>query len=81
LAIKSIGIVRKLDDLGRLVIPVELRRSLDIDFKDGLEIFTEKDYIILRKYQPACVFCGDGDVTTNFKGKNLCKKCLAAMGC
>jgi len=80
LAIKSVGIVRKLDDLGRLVIPVELRRCLEIEYKDGLEIFTEGDCIILRKYQPSCVFCGNATVTINFKGKNLCEQCLSAMG-
>ncbi|MDR3588378.1 MAG: AbrB/MazE/SpoVT family DNA-binding domain-containing protein [Negativicutes bacterium] len=80
MSVKSIGIVRKLDDLGRLVIPVELRRSLEIEFKDGLEIFTENDCIILRKYHPACILCGSNDVTANFKGKNLCPQCLTALG-
>lgn len=79
MAMKSVGIVRKLDDLGRLVIPVELRRTLELDYKDGLEIFTEDDCIILRKYQPSCVFCGSDQVTTSFKGKNLCQQCLSVM--
>lgn len=80
MAIKSIGIVRKLDDLGRLVIPVELRRKLEIEYKDGLEIFTENDRIILRKYRPCCIFCDNPEVSQNFKGKNVCRQCLSAMG-
>ncbi|MDR3559828.1 MAG: AbrB/MazE/SpoVT family DNA-binding domain-containing protein [Negativicutes bacterium] len=77
---KSIGIVRKLDELGRLVIPIELRRVLNIEHKDGLEIFTDNDRIILRKYEPACVFCGNAKDITKFKGKNVCAPCLSAMG-
>lgn len=72
---KATGIVRKLDELGRVVIPVEIRRGLDLQEKDPLEIFVDGDQIILRKYQPDCVFCGDAAVTT-FKGKNLCQDCL-----
>ncbi|GBG58212.1 AbrB/MazE/SpoVT family DNA-binding domain-containing protein [bacterium BFN5] len=78
---KSTGIVRKVDELGRVVIPIELRRTLDIEEKDALEIYVDHDRIILRKYEPACscVFCGNGDEVTNFKGKNVCKHCLDAM--
>ena len=53
---KSTGIVRKVDELGRIVLPIELRRNLDIAERDGMEIFVENDRIILRKYEPACVF-------------------------
>lgn len=77
---KSIGIVRKLDELGRIVIPRELRRTLDIKEKDSLEIFVDGDQIILRKYEPACVFCGQADGVINFKGKNCCRTCLTAAG-
>lgn len=77
---KSTGIVRKVDDLGRVVIPIELRRTLDIEEKDGLEIFTDNEKIILRKYEPACVFCGNAKAISSFKGKNVCKECSAAMG-
>lgn len=77
---KSTGIVRRVDELGRVVIPIELRRNLDIEEKDGLEIFTDKGCIILRKYEPACVFCGNADGVTTFKGKNVCKECLETMG-
>ena len=80
LFMKSTGIVRKVDELGRVVIPIELRRTLDIEEKDALEIYVDSDRIILRKYEPACVFCGNADEVTNFKGKNVCKECLTSMG-
>lgn len=76
---KATGIVRKLDELGRMVLPVELRRTFEITEKDGLEIFVEKDRVILRKYEPGCIFCGSNDELTNFKGKNVCKECISAM--
>jgi transcriptional pleiotropic regulator of transition state genes len=76
---KSTGIVRKVDELGRVVIPIELRRTLDIEEKDALEIYVDSDKIILRKYEPACVFCGNADEVVNYKNKNVCKECLNAM--
>ncbi|NPV71109.1 MAG: AbrB/MazE/SpoVT family DNA-binding domain-containing protein [Firmicutes bacterium] len=76
---KSTGIVRKVDELGRVVIPIELRRTLDIEEKDSLEIYVDGDKIILRKYEPACVFCGNAQNVEHFKGKNVCKGCLAQM--
>ncbi len=76
---KSTGIVRKVDELGRIVLPIELRRTLDIDEKDALEIYVDGSSVILRKYEPSCVFCGDaGDVLT-YKGKNICRACLREM--
>jgi len=77
---KSTGITRKVDELGRVVIPIELRRTLGIEEKDPLEIFVDGDRIILRKYEPACVFCGSAADVTNFKGKNVCQSCLNSMG-
>ncbi len=77
---KSTGIVRKVDELGRVVLPVELRRNLAIEEKDGLEIFIDSDKIILRKYEPSCVFCGNVNDMTTFRGKNVCKQCMAVMG-
>jgi transcriptional pleiotropic regulator of transition state genes len=77
---KSTGIVRKVDELGRVVIPIELRRTLGIDQKDPLEIYVDNDRIILRKYEPACVFCGNANEVINFKGKKVCQECLATMG-
>ena len=56
---KSVGIVRKVDELGRIVIPVELRRKFGIDIKDSMEIYTEDNCIILKKYEPSCIFCCD----------------------
>ncbi|GAB6099730.1 AbrB/MazE/SpoVT family DNA-binding domain-containing protein [Halanaerocella petrolearia] len=76
---KSTGIVRKVDELGRVVIPVELRRTLDIDTKDSLEIYVDQEKIILKKYQPACIFCGNAGNIKNFKGKNICPDCLEEM--
>ena len=76
---KSTGIVRKVDELGRIVLPIELRRTLGIDERDSLEIYVDGSSVILRKYEPSCVFCGDaGDVLT-YKGKNLCRACLREM--
>jgi AbrB family transcriptional regulator, transcriptional pleiotropic regulator of transition state genes len=73
---KSTGIVRKVDELGRVVIPIELRRTLDIEEKDSLEIYVDGEKIILRKYEPACVFCGNANGVEHFKGKNVCRNCL-----
>ena len=77
---RATGIVRRVDQLGRIVIPRELRRSLDIVEKDGMEIFIEGDRIILRKYEPICVFCGSAKEVNDFKGKNVCQECLTTMG-
>ncbi len=77
---KSTGIVRKIDHLGRIVLPIELRRVLDIDKDSSLEIYVENDSILLRKYQPACVFCGSGEDVASFKGRNICAACRKAIG-
>lgn len=76
---KSTGIVRKVDELGRVVIPIELRRTLGIDEKDALEIYVDQEKIILKKYEPACVFCGSADNVQNFRGKLVCRECASAM--
>lgn len=76
---KSTGIVRKVDELGRIVLPIELRRTMDIGVGDSLEIYVDASSVILRKYEPSCVFCGDaGDVLT-YKGKIVCRACLQEM--
>ncbi|APF28035.1 transcriptional regulator, AbrB family domain protein [Clostridium sporogenes] len=77
---KSTGIVRKVDELGRIVIPKELRRTLNLEEGDGLEIYTEGEQIILKKYEPSCIFCGEAKEVINFKGKNICKICLKELG-
>lgn len=79
MCMKSTGIVRKVDELGRVVIPIELRRTLGIDEKDALEIYVDQEKIILKKYEPACVFCGSADDVQNFRGKLVCKECAQAM--
>lgn len=76
---KSTGIVRKVDELGRIVLPIELRRVLDIAEKDALEIYVDGSSIVLKKYQPACIFCDDARDVVNFKGKNVCRACMKEM--
>ncbi|MCW7999855.1 AbrB family transcriptional regulator [Clostridium sp. cpc1] len=77
---KSTGVVRKMDQLGRIVFPKELRRTLNLEEGDGLEIYTEGEQIILKKYEPCCIFCGEAKEVINFKGKNICKICLKELG-
>ena len=76
---KSTGIVRKVDELGRIVLPIELRRTLDIAEKDTLEIYVEGSAIVLKKYRPTCVFCDSTRDVSVFKGKNICPKCLREL--
>lgn len=72
---KSIGITRKPDALGRVVLPMELRRTMKIDDETPLEIFTEEDTIVLRKYEPGCVFCSGLDGLITYRGKRVCAGC------
>lgn len=76
---KSTGIVRKVDELGRIVLPIELRRNLDIEERDPVEIFLEGDKIVLQKYEPACLFCGSSNGLTQYRGKNVCRECVRNM--
>lgn len=76
---KSTGIVRKVDELGRIVVPMELRKTLDIKEKDPIEIFSEGDLIILRKFAETCVFCGENENNVKFEGKSICKKCCEKL--
>ena len=76
---KSVGIVRKVDELGRIVLPAELRNSLGIEKRHPLEIYVENEYIILKKYQPDCIFCGDVQDVSQYKGKNICQSCLSEL--
>ncbi len=76
---KSTGIVRKVDELGRVVIPIELRRTLGIEEKDALEIYVDSEKIILKKYEPACVFCGNASEVQHYRGKLVCRECTIAM--
>lgn len=76
---KSTGIVRKVDELGRVVLPIELRRTLGIGEKDALEIYVDGERIMLKKYEPACIFCGNADNVSHFKGKIICDSCVTEM--
>lgn len=73
---KSTGIVRKVDELGRLVLPIELRRTLEIGEKDALEIYVEGESVVLKKYKSTCIFCDEASDNIVFKGKNVCACCL-----
>lgn len=77
---KSTGITRHLDELGRIVLPKELRRTMHIEPKDELEIFIEEDRIVLKKYAPSCVFCnGEDGVTEEFMEKRVCRACIEKL--
>ena len=73
---KSTGIVRKVDELGRIVLPVECRRGLEIEDRDSLEVFIEGNTIILKKYEPAGIFCGESRDVHLYKGRNICPACI-----
>lgn len=76
---KSTGIVRKVDELGRIVLPIELRRTLDIAERDSLEIYVDGTSIILKKHEDSCVFCGNTKNVSEFKNKNICASCLQEL--
>ena len=76
---KSTGIVRKVDELGRIVLPSELRRTMGIEERDSLEIFIDNDKIILKKYQPSCVFLDTMDDLYDYKGKKISKKAVMEL--
>lgn len=73
---KSTGMVRKIDELGRIVLPKEIRDTMDIKSGDGIEIFVSEDKIILKKYEPSCIFCGNADNVEFYRGKLICRDCL-----
>ena len=73
---KSTGVVRKVDELGRIVLPISIRQTMDINEKDPLEIFIDENRIILQKYHPACVFCNNADRIVYFNNKRICEDCL-----
>ena len=78
---KSTGIVRKVDELGRIVLPIELRRTLNIDASKGdpIEIYMDGPSIVLKKFQPACIFCDNEKDIIEFRGKNICPRCFQEM--
>lgn len=77
---KALGIVRRIDDLGRVVLPKELRTTLGIAEKDGLEIYVEGESIILSKYVPHCTFCEEAEDVRPYRGKLVCASCREALG-
>ena len=77
--LKSTGIVRPVDNLGRIVLPIELRRVLDIDKDAALEVYVDNDAIVLKKYQPACIFCGSAEDVAQYQGRNICAACRAEI--
>jgi transcriptional pleiotropic regulator of transition state genes len=76
---KSTGIVRKVDELGRIVLPIELRRTLDIAERDELEIYLDDDKVVLKKYEPSCIFCGSSCGLVTYHGRNVCMECIENM--
>lgn len=76
---KSTGIVRKVDELGRIVLPIELRRTLDIAVRDELEIYLDDDKVILKKYEPSCIFCASPRNLVSYRGRNVCMECIRNM--
>ena len=72
---KPTGHVRRIDELGRIVLPAELRQSHGIADKDEVEIYVEGDSIVLVKHRPPCVFCGSSEGLVEFKGKMVCEEC------
>ena len=77
--VKSTGIIRKVDELGRVVIPIELRRVMGIEEKNSIEIFVDSDKIILQKHEQSCVFCGSDDDVRYYKNKLICEDCLEEL--
>lgn len=76
---KSKGILKSVDELGRIVLPKTMRENLGIDIRDKVELFVEGDRIILQKYVPACIFCDATENIVLFNGKRLCAECLEGL--
>ena len=76
---KATGIVRKLDELGRIVLPMEIRNTFNLEPKDPVEIFVEGDRIILKKYQPCCIFCKSTKENIIYNDKRVCKSCIEKL--
>ena len=77
---KSTGIIRPIDRMGRVVIPKEIRRHLHVENDiDSFEIYTEGEYVVLKKYQPTCVFCGNLGESVEMSGHTVCNKCIEKL--
>ena len=76
---KSTGIIRRVDELGRVVIPIEIRNQFNIVEKDPIEIYVEGSCIVLKKYEPNCIFCGNTKNLVEYKDKLVCDKCTSLL--
>ncbi|MBY9081050.1 AbrB/MazE/SpoVT family DNA-binding domain-containing protein [Paenibacillus sp. HN-1] len=76
---KSTGIVRKIDELGRLVIPIELRRTLNLEIKDPVEIFVDGEMVLFRKYAPGCAITGSQKDLVGFEGKQYSREVIKQL--
>ncbi len=76
---KSTGMVRKLDELGRVVIPKEIRHKLNIEEKDPIEIYIQGESVVLKKYEASCIFCNNSKKLSNYKDKLICSNCLSQI--
>ena len=76
---KSTGIIRRVDELGRVVIPMEIRNQFNIVEKDPIEIYVEGSCIALKKYEPNCIFCGNTKNLVEYKDKLVCDKCTSLL--
>lgn len=75
----SNGIIRKLDRLGRVVIPKEIRKSLDIKEGEAVTIIDESNHVIIKKYYDGCIFCGSQEDLIEYKNMHVCKKCRESL--
>ena len=76
---KSTGVVRRIDDLGRIVLPIEIRKNLNIENRDAVEIFIDEDKVVLKKYEPACIFCASAKRLVTFHERNICRDCVKKL--
>lgn len=76
---KSTGMVRKIDELGRIVMPAEIRQTLGLQVRDAMEIYIDGDRIVLKKYQPSCIFCTNVEGLVTFGDKRICPQCLSKL--
>jgi transcriptional pleiotropic regulator of transition state genes len=77
--LKTRGILRRVDQVGRIVIPMRLRRKMGIQIHDSVELFVEDDRVVIMKYKPTCVFCCSSEEVTDYLGKSVCKMCLTEI--
>lgn len=78
--LKATGYVRPMDELGRIVLPISVRRERGIEAKDDIEIYIDGESIVLQKYVPGCLFCGGSDGLSSFNRKLVCRECATAIG-